>query len=154
MPHICCRTNGAVREQGFGIDPGSVMHRLMLPIFRIVGRRLLAILILVLALSPPDGSRLPMAATIAPARVALVDRDRHPEVRQFLILATLKHADELNRLHELRDTPARSDDAQSKVADLPNDRSDTDPEETGSIIETPSVSIPVEIGSPRRLSCL
>jgi hypothetical protein len=58
----------------------------MLPILRIlaVGGVLLAILILVLALSPPDGSRSRMAATIAPARGALVDRDRHPEVRQFL----------------------------------------------------------------------
>jgi hypothetical protein len=36
--------------------------------------------------------------------------------------------------------------AQSKVASLPNDRSDTDPEETGSINETPSVSTLVEIG--------
>ncbi|MGB8578472.1 MAG: hypothetical protein WCD56_18180 [Pseudolabrys sp.] len=122
----------------------------MLPILRIlaVGGVLLAILILVLALSPPDGSRSRMAATIAPARGALVDRDRHPEVRQFLILAALKRADELNRLRELPDTPARSDKAQSKVAGLPNDRSDTDPEETGSINETPSVSIPVEIGEP------
>jgi hypothetical protein len=111
-----------------------------------VGGVLLAILILVLALSPPDGSRLPMAATIAPARGASVDRDRHPEVRQFLILATLKRADELNRLRELRDTPARSDNAQSKVAGLSNDRSDTDPEETSSMNETLSVTIPVKIG--------
>lgn len=46
------------------------------------------------------------------------------------------------------DTPARSDNKQSKVAGLPNDRSDTDLEETGSINETPSVSIPIEIGEP------
>jgi hypothetical protein len=139
-----------VRKRGFGIDPDSVMHRAMLPILRIlpVGGVLLAILILVLALSPPDGSRSPMAATIAPARGALVDRDRHPEVRQFLILAALKRADELNRLRVLPDTPAYSDNAQSKVAGLPNDRSDTDPEETVSINETPSASIPVEIGEP------
>ena len=110
-----------MRKQGFGIDSKSVMHRAMLPILRIlpVGSVLLAILILVLALSPPDGSRSLMAATIAPARGALVDRDRHPEVRQFLILAALKRADELNRLRELPDTPARSDNAQSKVAGLP-----------------------------------
>jgi hypothetical protein len=149
MPHtFCCRTN--VRKRGFGIDTDSVMHRVMLPFLRIlpVGGVLLAILILVLALSPPDGSRSPMAATIAPARGALVDRDRHPEVRQFLILAALKRADELNRLRELPDTPARSDDARSKGAGLSNDRSDTDPEETGAINEMPSVSIPVEIGEP------
>ena len=70
------------------------MHGPMLPILRIlpVGGVLLAILILVLALSPPDGSRSPLTAAIAPARGALVDRDRHPEVRQFLILAATKRA--------------------------------------------------------------
>ena len=122
----------------------------MLPILRIlpVGGVLLAILILVLALSPPDGSRAPLSSAIGPARGALVDRDRHPEVRQFLILAALKRADELNRLRELPDTPARSDDAQSKVAGLPSERTDTDPDETGSINETPAVSIPIEIGEP------
>lgn len=69
-------------------------------------------------------------------------------MRQFLIRAALKRADELNRLRELPDTPVRSDTTQSKVAGLPNDRSDTDPEETGAVNETPSVSIPVEIGDP------
>src|SRR5438876_12310099 len=109
----------------------------MLPILRIlpVGGVLLAILILVLALSPPDGSRSPLTAAIVPARGALVDRDRHPEVRQFLIYAALKRADELSRLRDLPDTPARSDDTQ--VAGLPSERSDTDPDETGSINETP-----------------
>jgi hypothetical protein len=122
----------------------------MLPILRIlpVGGVLLAILILVLALSPPDGSRAPLSSTIVPGRGALVDRDRHPEVRQFLIYAALKRANELNRLRELPDTPARSDDARSKLAGLPGGRSDTDPEETSSLNETPGVSIPVEIGEP------
>ncbi|HEY6025179.1 MAG TPA: hypothetical protein VIV34_13490 [Pseudolabrys sp.] len=124
----------------------------MLPILRIlpVGGVLLAILILVLALSPPDGSRSSLTATIAPARGALVDRDRHPEVRQFLILAALRRASELRRLRELPDTPAHADsppDA-AKVADLPSERSDADPEESGSANETPAVSIPIEIGEP------
>jgi hypothetical protein len=120
----------------------------MLPILRIlpVGGVLLAILILVLALSPPDGSRPPLSPQMA--RGALVDRDRHPEVRQFLILAALKRADELNRLRELPDTPPRSADARPKFAGLPGDRSGTDPDETGSINETPGVSIPIEIGEP------
>ena len=83
-----------------------------------------------------------------PARGALLDRDRHPETRQFLILAAIKRADELNRLRELPDTPARSDKAQPKVAGLPSHRSDTDPDETGTNNETPGVSIPVEIGEP------
>lgn len=120
----------------------------MLPILRIlpVGGVLLAILILVLALSPPDGSRSPLTTANAPARGALVDRDRHPEVRQFLILAALKRATELERLRELAEMPTPS--SSSQVAGLPTDRTDTDPEETGSINETSSVSIPVEIGEP------
>jgi hypothetical protein len=116
----------------------------MLPILRIlpVGGVLLAILILVLAMSPPDASRSPLTTTIAPARGALVDRERHPEMRQFLIQAALKRADELNRLRELPDTP------KNRVAGLPGTRSDADPDESGSINETPAVSIPIEIGEP------
>jgi hypothetical protein len=122
----------------------------MLPILRIlpVGGLLLAILILVLALSPPDGSRAPLASAIVPSRSALLDRERQAEARQFLIHAALKRADELNRLRELPDTPARSDNEQSTVASLPGDRSEADPEEPASIKEAPVVSIPVEISEP------
>jgi hypothetical protein len=122
----------------------------MLPILRIlpVGGVILAIVILVLALSPPDGSRSSLTAAIAPARGALVDRDRHPEVRQFLILAALKRASELRRLRELPDSPARSDEPAeaAKVAGLPGQRTDAEPEETGPANDTPAVSIPIEIG--------
>jgi hypothetical protein len=123
----------------------------MLPILRIlpVGGLLLAILILVLALSPPDGSRAPLSSSaIVPSRGALLDRERQAEVRQFLIHAALKRADELNRLRELPDTPARSDNVESTVASLPGDRSEADPGEPASINEAPVVSIPVEIGEP------
>jgi len=134
----------------------------MLPILRIlpVGGVLLAILILVLALSPPDASRSPMTATIAPARGPLVDRDRHPEDRQFLIQAALKRADELNRLRDLPDTPTRSSDTPNqpnqapaqeppKMAALPDNRTDSDPDDaTGAINEAPPVSIPAESGEP------
>jgi hypothetical protein len=122
----------------------------MLPILRIlpVGGLLLAILILVLALSPPDGSRVPLSSAIVPSRGAPFDRERQAEVRQFLIHAALKRADELNRLRELPDTPARSDNVQSTVASLPGDRSEADPEEPASINEAPVISIPVEIGEP------
>ncbi|MGB8036891.1 MAG: hypothetical protein WCF39_02370 [Pseudolabrys sp.] len=122
----------------------------MLPILRIlpVGGLLLAILILVLALSPPDGSRAPLASAIVPSRGALLDRERQAEVRQFLIHAALKRADELNRLRELPDSPTRSDNGQSTVASLPGDRSEADPEEPTSINEAPVVSIPVEIREP------
>src|SRR6478672_1049997 len=122
----------------------------MLPILRIlpVGGLLLAILILVLALSPPDGSRAPLASAIVPSRGALLDRERQAEVRQFLIHAALKRADELNRLRELPDSPARSDNGQPTVASLPGDRSEADPEEPTSINEAPVVSIPVAVGEP------
>src|SRR5689334_11638782 len=129
----------------------------MLPILRIlpVGGVLLAIFILVLALRPPAGSRAPLNSAMAPARGALVDRNRHPEVRQFLILAALKRADELNRLRELPDTPTRIEPArtetapeEAKVATLPADQNEAEPDESTTATETPSVSIPVEIGEP------
>jgi len=136
----------------------------MLPILRIlpVGGVLLAILILVLALNPPDGPRSPLNSAMAPARGALVDVGHHPETRQFLIMAALKRADELNRLRELPDTPTRTAPAEPaaaepaatepvaeepKVAGLPADRTDSDPEpDEPAATETPNVSIPVEIG--------
>src|SRR5262245_50532991 len=136
----------------------------MLPILRIipVGGVLLAIFILVLALSPPEGPRAPLNTAMAPARGALVDVSHHPETRQFLIRAAIKRADELNRLRELPDTPTRTAPAEPvaiepapaapaaeepKVAVLPADRAESDPEpEEPAATETPNVSIPAEIG--------
>src|SRR5262245_50414631 len=126
----------------------------MLPILRIipVGGVLLAIFILVLALSPPDGPRAPLNTTMAPARGALVDVGHHPETRQFLIQAAIKRADELNRLRELPDTPTRTAPAapaaeEPKIAVLPADRIESDPEpEQPAATETPNVRIPVETG--------
>ena len=121
------------------------MHNRCCRFFRIlpVGGVLLAILILVLALNPPDGSRSPLNTAMGPARGALVDVGHHPETRQFLIMAALKRADELNRLRELPDTPTRTAPAEPaatasapaepvaeepKVAGLPADRTESDPE--------------------------
>ncbi|MGA7166853.1 MAG: hypothetical protein WBX37_23325, partial [Pseudolabrys sp.] len=72
------------------------------------------------------------------------------EVRQFLLHAALKRADELNRLRDLPDTPTRSEveDTTPKVAGRPSNRSDSDPEEAATINETPVVSIPIDIGEP------
>src|SRR5262249_44044391 len=122
----------------------------MLPILRIlpVGGVLLAILILVLALIPPDGSRAPISSTIVPARGALVDRDHRPEMRQYLIHAALKRASELDRLRELPDTPIRSEDSHPRLAGLPTDRSDMDPQETGSINDNSALNTPAEIRGP------
>src|SRR5450759_1066177 len=122
----------------------------MLPILRIlpVGGVLLAIMLLVLALNPPDGSRTQMAPSVGPMRGAMIARGEHPEWRQFLMLAAIRRADELNRLRELPHTPTRTD-AAPKVAGLPTGRSDTDPEaddQTGSIVQPPAPTIPIDIG--------
>jgi hypothetical protein len=84
-----------------------------------------------------------------PARGALMQTDEHPEWRQFLILAATRRADELNRLHDLPDTPVQTGNAavEPKMAGLPTDRSEADPEdETGTITSQPGVTIPIEIG--------
>jgi hypothetical protein len=122
----------------------------MRPILRVlpVGGVLLAILILVLALTPPDGSRVPLSSPGVPARGALSDRDRQAETRQFLIHAALKRADQLSRLRNLPDTPAHSEEPQPELAGLPAERGDADPEESGSVNETLATTIPIEIGGP------
>ena len=146
----------------------------MLPILRIlpVGGVLLAVTLLVLALSPLDGSRTHLRPNVAPVHGAMIERNEHPEWRQFLILAAIKRADELNRLRDLPDTPTITamppapaaptkpvaattepakvaDPSTPKLAGLPTERSDTDPgngDTTGSIAEQPSATIPIDIG--------
>src|SRR5262249_41080893 len=163
MPHVPARCWKA-REPGFGIVSDSAKHGTMLPILRIlpVGGVLLAIFILILALSPPDGPRAPLNTAMVAARGALIDVGYHPETRQFLIQAAIKRADELNRLRDLPDTPTRTAPAEPaaiepspaapvaeepKVAVLPADRTESDPEpEEPATTETPNVSIPVESG--------
>jgi hypothetical protein len=125
----------------------------MLPILRIipVGGVLLAILILVLALSPPGSPNPELAPAVLSARGALMQLSEHPEWRQFLILAATRRADELDSLRDLPDMPTRIDRSQDagKLAGFPIDRSDADPDdETGSISEMPSATIPIEIGEP------
>ena len=133
----------------------------MLPLLRIipVGGVFLAIMIVILAVNPPGGTQPPMPQSAAPARGVLVNASEHPEWLQFLIHAAVRRADELERLRELPDTPVRIPDVQvevppaaaaeepPKVAALPTDRIDTGPEdETGSVSEVPSATIPIEIG--------
>jgi hypothetical protein len=121
----------------------------MLPILRIlpVGGVLLAIILLVLALSPPDGSPSQWKGNPILARGALIDQAAHPEWRQFLILAAIRRAEELRRLLELPGRAGRAPDA-PKVAGLPAARSDSDPDDdqTGSLVQAPPATIPIEIG--------
>jgi hypothetical protein len=121
----------------------------MLPILRIipVGGVILAILIVVLALEPPGGPR----PVLTPSHGALIAADEHPEWRQFLIQAAVRRADELSRLRELPDTPTRTGnppEPAGKVAGLPGSRADSDPDDdqTGTITDVPSMTIPVDIG--------
>ncbi|MGH9806318.1 MAG: hypothetical protein ACRD9W_03505, partial [Terriglobia bacterium] len=138
-----------------------------------------------LALNPLDGSRVRLRPNVTPVRGAMIERNEHPEWRQFLILAAIQRADELNRLRDLPDTPTITaaapaatptepakpiepaataepakpvepaataepakvaEPAKSKLAGLPTERSDTDPEDgdtTGSIADQPAATIPI-----------
>jgi hypothetical protein len=126
---------------------------MMLPILRIipVGGVFFAILILVLALGAPDGSRSgkSVGAKMMSARGPLQQLDEHPEWRQFLMQAALRRAEELNHLRELVDEPVsdKSQDKNVNVAVLPAERSDTEPEDvTGSVNAAPAAILPMEIG--------
>jgi len=129
----------------------------MLPILRIlpVGGVFLAIMLLVLGLNPPAGPEGRLMMSMAPMRGAMIDRKEHPEWPQFLMLAAIQRADELNRLRDLPDIPARTESVPEapKIAALPAVRNDPDPDaddddSTGSITQPPSATIPVEIGEP------
>lgn len=138
----------------------------MLPIFRTisVGGVLLAIAITALALTPPGVTPMRVTGLDAPASGALIDRNKHPEWRQFIIQAALRRADAINALRDLPDTavqlpqipdvappyqaPVFSQPAvgeTEKVAGLPDkDGGDAD-DITGSIKPAPA-TIPIEIG--------
>ena len=133
----------------------------MLPIFRIlpVGGVLLAITLLALALNPPASMHAHLTPGVVPMRGAMIEQSAHPEWRQFLLLAAIRRTDELNRLRELPDTAVRIDDAPAataapagpKLAVLPTERNDTNPDAddtTGSIIQPPAATIPIDIGEP------
>ena len=85
---------------------------------------------------------------LSAARGPLMQIGEHPEWRQFLIRAAVQRADELSQLRDLPDAPVRDDvQDEAKVAGLPVERSDADPEDiTGTISEAPAASIPIDIG--------
>jgi hypothetical protein len=84
------------------------------------------------------------------ARGPLQQLGEHPEWQQFLIQAALRRADELSRLRDLPDDPVRDAapaPVEEKVAVIPVERSDTEPEDmTGSVNAAPAAILPMEIG--------
>lgn len=135
----------------------------MLPILRIipVGGVLLAIAILLLALNAPGGRHAHFASATLPVRGALIVREEHPEWRQFLILAALRRADELNKLRELPDTPVAAaplipgdaaPQAQPQAAEPPDAElagvqpNHVDADDVTGTVQAPSATIPIDIG--------
>lgn len=127
----------------------------MLPILRIisVGGVFFAIMILVLALGAPEHTRSgrgPGAPAMWSARGPLQQFYDHPEWRQFTMQAALRRAEELNHLRELADEPiqdALPAPLEERVAVLPVERSDTEPEDvTGSVNAAPAAILPMDIG--------
>jgi hypothetical protein len=138
----------------------------MLPILRTisVGGVFLAITILGLALIPPGRTHMQLSAADAPARGALIRQHEHPEWRQFLLLAAVRRAEELDRLRLLPDAsdwpeipdvaldyvPAEPAPAgpplEPKVAGLPVDDETASEDVTGSTNITPSATMPIDIG--------
>lgn len=131
----------------------------MLPILRLipVGGVSLAILLLILALNPPNDSPLP--AAMMPAYRLLLTRADVPEWRQLLMRAALRPSEELGVLRLLPDTPLHDDprapdkaapqtpEPALDVAGVPGNQDAVGAEDvTGSVVQSPDQSIPVDIG--------
>src|SRR5262249_57564875 len=89
---------------------------------------------------------------VTPVRGSIIEQAEHPELRQFLILDAIQRANELNRLRELLDTRAPFEAAPTapRVAGLPADRSDSDPEDNGETelsVQSAAASVPVDPSS-------
>jgi hypothetical protein len=129
----------------------------MLPILRLipVGGVTLAIVILVLALNAPVGSRPPLPRTMMPARGALIASADHPEWPRLLVNAALRRADELDQLRQIEDksskqrtnTEEKKSEKALTLAGVPETRNDAEPEGvTGTVVQSPTAVIPVDIG--------
>lgn len=121
----------------------------MLPGLRLIFGGLcatLTILVVGLALAATLRAYVSPAGAL-PARGALIEPADHPEWKQFLVQAALRRAGELDRLNEL---PGRKPTIKKRgalYAKLPGAGLEAMPEdETGSVTDSPSVFIPIDIG--------
>src|SRR5262245_962962 len=117
-----------------------------------VGGVLLAVAFLALVSRAPERSHFQLMSIVTPVRGSIIEQAEHPELRQFLILDAIQRANELNRLRELLDTGAPFEAAPTapRVAGLPADRSDSEPEdngETGLSVQSAAASVPVDPSS-------
>jgi hypothetical protein len=90
------------------------------------------------------------------ARGPLIEAAEHPEWKQLLVQAAYRRADELERLRNMPDEPEivlvkpaiiEAASAPEQLASLPATPAESELNDvTGSIDETPSMTIPVEIG--------
>src|SRR5262249_55458465 len=117
-----------------------------------VGGVLLAVAFLALVSRAPERSHFQLMSIVTPVRGSIIEQAEHPELRQFLILDAIQRANELNRLRELLDTraPFEAGPTAPRVAGLPADRSDSDPEdngETGVSVQSAAACVPVDPSS-------
>jgi hypothetical protein len=105
----------------------------MLPILRVIplGGVCVAVLIVLLAISPPRQSQRDVSPELVLARGPLMDRREHPEWPQFLIQAAYRRAGEILKLRDLPDAPTR-------VAPVPL------PPTPPMVAPTPSAAAPAE----------
>ena len=125
----------------------------MLPILRasLLGSVLVGLFVLVAGSHLPAVKRAHIARLDAPARGPLIDEADHPEWKQFLVLAALQRAHELERLRDLPDTPVRTEQprqpAAARVVTLPASPSDGEPDEATGAVDQTIGTIPVDIGA-------
>jgi hypothetical protein len=125
---------------------------LMLPMMRMIllGGVLIATLGLAAGFSAPDGSRAKHSGIEAPARGPLIAHTEHPEWRQFLVLAAIRRAHELEQLMELpgQRTAVEPTPDTGQTAGLPALPKEAEPDDATGSITDKAVNdvIPIDIG--------